>query len=292
MLEHVECPRCHAPNLTTEIVCFACGAGLRRIRRRRPGRPAPEAPWPLWIGLVLALLVAGFAGYHLVCWLVGYRERAALPLWYLPVAGVLLVSAGQFAFRKARRRDRRWWRLCRAPHLPLTQCHTGDAVWVRGELQCDGPLIAPFVAQECGYYRYVLREREQGEGGWRVTERQTKVVDFRVVDGKESVYVPSGELLVDAPLYVETYVDPNGTMLAKVWALPVGVPVSVCGHLAGDRERLRMDHLGEGLPTVATWRQPEAYVEMVAKRAKKAHAWGWALTLLGMLAFAAGVARV
>lgn len=292
ILQHTECPRCGAPNLSTELVCFACGANLRPVRRRRPGHPPPEAPWPLWIGLIFALLVAGFAGYHLAAWLAGYRERAVLPVWYLPLAGLLLGLAGRLAFREARRRDRRWWRLSRAPHLPLTQCHTGDAVWVRGKLQCDGPLIAPFVAQECAYYRYVLREREQGEGGWRVTERQTKVVDFRVADGEKSVYVPSGDVLLDAPLYVETYLDLGGTRLAKVWALPVGLLVSVCGQLAGGSRRPRMDRLGEDLPVVATWREPGAYVQLVAKRAKKARVWGWALTILGALLLIAGLARV
>jgi len=226
ILQHTECPRCGAPNLSTELVCFACGANLRPVRRRRPGHPPPEAPWPLWIGLIFALLVAGFAGYHLAAWLAGYRERAVLPVWYLPLAGLLLGLAGRLAFREARRRDRRWWRLS------------------------------------------------------------------RVADGEKSVYVPSGDVLLDAPLYVETYLDLGGTRLAKVWALPVGLLVSVCGQLAGGSRRPRMDRLGEDLPVVATWREPGAYVQLVAKRAKKARVWGWALTILGALLLIAGLARV
>ena len=292
VLEHTECPRCGAPNLTTEICCFACGAGLRSIPRRLPGRPPPEAPWPLWAGLAVGLLLAGFVGYHAAIWLVGYRERAMLPPWYMPTAGAVLAATGQLAFREARRRDRRWWRLSRAPQTRLSRAHVGEDLWLRGDVQCDAPLIAPYVAKECVYYRYILRKREDGEAAWTVCERDTKLVDFRITDGEKSVYVPSGGVLFDAPLYVDACVDPGGTMKVKVWALATGTPASVCGELAGEPQRPRVDPLGEDLPAVASWREPQAYLTFLQRRARLAQKWGWALTILGVLLLIGGIARV
>jgi hypothetical protein len=212
-----------------------------------------------------------------------------LPLWYLPVAGVVLAAAGQLAFREGRRRDRRWWRLSRAPELGLSRAHVGDAIWLRGGIDCDAPLIAPYVAKECVYYRYVLRER--GQDGWNISERGAKFVDFRIRVGGESVYVPSGGVLFDAPLYAETYLDPGGTRSVRIWALATGLPASVCGQLAGEMTRPRMDSLGEDLPAVATWRDPRAYLTFLRKRAQRAQRWGWALTIIGVLALVGGVAR-
>ena len=292
ILQHTECPGCGAPNLTTEVICFACGRSLRPRRKRLPGQPPPEAPWALWIALLIALVAAGFIGWHIASWIAAYRARAALPVWHLPAAGVLLAAAGQIAFHQARRRDRRWWRLRRAPELPLSRAHVGDTIWTRGELQCDTPLVAPYTAQQCAYYRYVVRERDPGEAGWRATERGSKVVDFRVTHDEKSVYVPSGAVLFDAPFFGDTFVDSGGLTRVRIWALPNGLPVSVCGLLAGDTSRPRMDPLGEGLPIVATWRLPRDYVALVARRAKLAQVWGWTLTLLGALLLIAGLAGV
>lgn len=291
MLEHIECPRCQTPNLTTEVMCFACGAALRRRSKRRRGEPPPEAPWPLWLALLFLLIAAGLAGAHLASWLAGYRARAALPLWYLPVAGVLLVGVGQLAFLEARRRDRRWWRLRRAPELPLSQAHTGDAVWARGKVECDTPVIPAYFPQECAYYHYVLREREQDQSGWRVTERETKAVDFRLVQDDESVYVPSGCVRFDAPVYVETFVDTSATMRVKLWAIPVGLPVSLCGRIAGETARPRVDPLGDDLPGILTWRSPADYCRVVARRARIAGISGWASTILAILVVIAAVVR-
>ncbi len=292
MLEHIECPRCSAPNLSSEIVCFACGRPLRPPRKRLPGQPPPEAPWVFWLGLLIALAAAAFVGWHIVSWIAAHRARAALPLWHLPVAGVLLLAAGQFAFYQARQRDRRWWRFRRAPELKLSRVGPGDAVWIRGELQCDTPLVAPYVGQECAYYRYVVRERSEDEAGWRVTERDTKAVDFRVVGDGESVRVPSGAVLFDAPLYVDTPLSPGGTARVRVWTLAAGVPLSLCGLLVDDGTRRRLDPLDDSLPIVATWRLPADYVRLVAKRARAAQRWAWALTILGVLVLIAGIAGV
>lgn len=201
-----------------------------------------------------------------------------------------MVGVGQLAFLEARRRDRRWWRLRRAPQLPLSQAQTGDALWVRGRLACDTPLIAPYTGQECAYFRYIVREREQGQAGWRETQRGTNAVDFRLLEGEESVYVPSGDVLFDAPLFGDSFIGSGGTTQVRVWALAVGLPCSICGRLAGETSRPRLDPLGEGLPAVATWRLPADYVNLVRRRARVAHKWGWALTILGVLTLIAGIA--
>ncbi len=289
MLEHIECPRCGAPNLGSEVCCFACGARLKALAKRYGPPPAGAAPWPLWIGLIIGLILFGLIAFYAVGWLVGYRNRSALPPSYLPVGGVVLVAAGQVAFWEARRRDARSWRLRRAPELPLSQAHTGDAVWARGRVECDTPVVPAYFPQECTYYHYVLREREHGESGWRVTNRETKAVDFRLVDGDESVYVPSGCVHFDAPIYVESYVDVGATMQVKLWAIPVGLPISLCGRIAGQTSQPRVDPLADDVLGIVTWRRPTDYCAFVARRARRAGMLGWALTLLGALALIAGV---
>jgi len=290
MLRHVECSRCHAPNLDTEIVCFACGHSLRPLPRWRRAVSAP-APWVLWAGLLVLLAAAGVVGWHLARWLAAYRLRAALPGWHLPAAGGALLAAGQVVCYQARRIDRRWWRMKRAPTLPLSQIHPGDAVWVTGKLRCDSPVVAPFTTQECAYYHYRLEEREEGQAGWRTRERESKTMDFDVTHEGDSLHVPSGGLLVDAPLYLESFVDPSGTVRVHVWALAVDLPISVCGQIAGEADRPRLDALGEDLPAVATWRSPSDYVALAARRARRLQLAGWALTILGALVLVSIVAR-
>jgi len=291
VLEHVECPRCDTANLTSEVVCFACGAWLRprRLPKHRAS-PTPAAPWVMWVGLLLGLAAAGLVALHVTQWVVAQEESAGRPVWHLPAAGALLVAAGQAGFTIARGIDRRWWRLKRAPGLKLGQAHTEDAVWVRGRLECDTPLIAPYVAKPCAYYRVVVREREEGQSGWQVKERETRAVDFRLVEESRSVYVPSGGVLFDAPWYIDTFIDPGGSAQARLWVLAVDMPVSVCGRLAGETARPRMDALGEGLPVVATWREPEAYCALVARRARRAQIAGWVATMVGGLALISAAA--
>jgi hypothetical protein len=290
MLPHIECPRCHAPNLTTEVICFACGASLRaRPKHLAAGGPA-STPWPLWVGLLFAVVIAGFAAWCLAVSIAAYRARAALPAWYLPVAGLLLTAVGQLAFLEARRRDRRWWRLRRAPELKLSQATVGDTIWAHGRLACDTPIIAPYVGQQCAYFRYLVREREPGQSGWRITERGANAVDFRLVQEDHSLYVPSGSVLFDAPLYGESLLDPEGTTQVRVWALPLGLPLSLCALLAGETPHPRADPPGEDLPVVATWRSARDYVALVGRYARMAYLAGWTATVLAVLAFIAALA--
>jgi hypothetical protein len=116
-------------------------------------------------------------------------------------------------------------------------------------------------------------------------------VDFRLEQDGESVYVPSGGVHVDAPIYVETYVDPGATMQVKLWAIPVGLPMSLCGRVMGSSSQPRVDPLEEWLPAVVTWRRARDYVEQVARRAGQARVWGWALTIAGTLAVIGGMVR-
>jgi hypothetical protein len=290
MLQHIPCPRCQAPNLTAEYVCFACGAALRPLHKRL--RPAEaELPWVLWVGLVLALAILGLFSWQAVEWLVAYRERAALPWWYWLAAGGSLLVMGQVAFFLSHRSDRRWWRLKRAPLLPLAQARPGDVIWARGRVECETPLLAPYANQPCAYYHIVVRERETEEAGWRTVQRETNAVDFLVTQEADSVHVPSGNVFFDAPLYLDSYGEGSGNLHVRVWALPVGMPASVCGKLEAEGARPRLDAPGEEVPTVATWRSPEAYVTMLERQVRGVRMVGWAASMLGALMLLGGVAR-
>ncbi|MFB3881117.1 MAG: hypothetical protein ACE149_07630 [Armatimonadota bacterium] len=291
MLQHIECPRCHAPNLSTDYFCFACGTGLKALPKRLGGAPPAAAPWPMWIGILLLLALAAFFGYHAIVRLAGYRQLAAWPLWYLPAAGAVMVLAGQLAFLEARRREANSWRLKRAPELPLSQSHTGDAVWARGKVACETPIVPSYFPQECAYYHYVVREREPGQSGWHVRERDTNAVDFRLVQDDRSVYVPSGCVRFDAPIYIEQYLDPDLSVQLKLWAIPVGLQVALCARIAGDTEHPRAGLIEDDLPGVVTWRLPQDYVAMVAKQARLVSAAGWTLTVFGVIALIAGLVR-
>ena len=122
-------------------------------------------------------------------------------------------------------------------------------------------------------------------------ERDTNAVDFELVEGDQSLYVPSGCVRFDAPVYVETYLDVDGTVQVKLWAIPVGLTVSLCARVAGDSAHPRVDPLEPDLPGVVTWRTPEDYVAMVARQARTAQLGGWLLTALGALALIASLVR-
>jgi hypothetical protein len=72
----------------------------------------------------------------------------------------------------------------------------------------------------------------------------------------------------------------------------VGVPVSICGEVAGDTDRPRIDPIGPDLPAVATWREPNDYIALTAARARLARAGGWLATIAGILILIAAVARI
>lgn len=290
MLEHVSCPKCHAPNLASEFVCFACGASLRAFPKRFRGAPA-VVPWPLWIGMVGIVLVLGLVIWHAADWLAGIRQQALFPAWYLAAGGAALLAAAQVAFFQARFSDRRWWGLKRAPEVSIAQSHTGDVVWVRGKVECDTPLICPYLGQPCAYYRVVVKEREPDQPGWKTISRQINAVDFRLVEETGSVYVPTGGVLFDAPQYLDGFHDASDTQQVLVWALPVGMPASLFGLVGGDVGQRRMDGPGGELPAVATWRLPQDYVAAVGRRAKLARAAGWVVSVLGMVLVIAALTR-
>lgn len=291
MLEHITCPKCHAPNLTTEFVCFACGAALHPFRKRFGAAPA-ALPWPLWLGGIAILFVLGLVVWHAADWLAGIRQQALFPAWYLPVGGAGLLVAAQVAFFQARFSDRRWWGLRRAPEVSVAQSHTGDVVWLRGRVECDAPLICPSLGQPCAYYRVVVREREPGQAVWKTVSRDSNAVDFRVVEETGSVYVPTGGVLFDAAQYLDSLTDAGATQQVLVWAMPIGMPASLFGQVGGDVGRRRMDGPGQGLPVIATWRPPQDYEALMGRRARMARAAGWVVTGLGLVLLIAGVARV
>ncbi len=290
MLEHVSCPRCGAPNLTTDYVCFACGARLRPIRKRIRPRPS-HVPWPFWVGLALALAVLGLGAWKTTEWLSSYRQQKRSPVSHWLLAGGALLVAGQAAFYRARRTDRRRWRLARAPELPLRQAHAGDVIWARGRIECDTPLIAPYCEEPCVYYHLVIKERDSSEAPWRTVRRETRSVDFTVSQDDASVRIPTGGVLFEAPIWSDTYPDGSADLHVRVWALALGVPAGIWGKVANEGNRLRLDPPADDLPVVATWQSPQQYVASLARRATGMQIVGWAASLAGALVLMAAVAQ-
>jgi hypothetical protein len=290
MLAHRVCPQCGAENLADEPVCFACGAsvGKRRAPRERP----PVTPWVLYIGalalLALSAVVIFYASHHLA----SYRQQAEVPTGCMLLAAVALVLFGQYGFLHARRQDRSYWELKRAPQLPLKHAAPGDAVWLRGKIACESPMEVPYlVGQQCVYYHLRVREREEGEqGGWHTTQRDEQVVDFSLQEGDDTLYLPSGDLAIEAPVCVDTFVD--STTQVRVSALFVGWQVSVCGRVADDPPRRRLDRLSEDVCAVVTCHYPDDYLADLSQSERRHRALGWTLSVLATVLLIAACVRV
>lgn len=288
MLEHVACRHCQAPNLATETLCFACGQPLRKPARLRE-RP-PSAPWVFWLGMLFALAAVGLLATSASQWIAASRLEAGIPDARMFALIALLAIVGQVGLYRARRDDRHWWVLRRAPELPLSQVHSQDAVWIRGFVQCEAPLDLPYTAdQKCVYYHVVVKERDEDNGGWRTTQNETNAVDFLVRQESDTIYLPSGGVHFEAPLFVDTYLADG--VKVQVWALAVEVPISVCGRLDADGGPPVLVQLSDAIPVVATWRLPQDYIAELAKRGRRAWWFGWAASLLAGLVLIATVAR-
>jgi hypothetical protein len=289
MLEHVACPQCHAQNLRTEVICFACGAPLGK--RPKVREAPPSLPWVLWVGMAFALAALGCVAAGASQLLAAYRLGAGIPsARMLAVVGVLF-AVGQVALYRSRREDRWWWELKRVPDLPLTQIHAEDATWVRGTVQCDTPLDLPYTADEkCVYYHVVVKERDDdGRGGWHTTQNETNAVDFTVAAESGEAYVPSGGVRYEAPLFVDTFLADG--VKAQVWAIALQTPISVCGRVEAQGEPRLLRRLSEAVPVVATWRFPSDYLAELAKRGRRAQWFGWAVSLVAAVVLIATVAR-
>lgn len=289
MLEHIICPRCQAPNLTAEQVCFACGRQLGKFARPRE-RP-PSLPWVLWFGIAIALAALGVLVASASQLLASYRLEAGVPKAHMLFAAALLLAVGQVALYRARREDRRWWELKRTPEMPLTQVSSRDATWVRGAVQCEAPLELPYAPDEkCVYYHLVVKEQEQTEkGGWRTTQNERNSVDFTVVADSGAVYVPSGGVHFEAPLFVDTCPAPG--VRAKVWAVGLNTPLTVCGRVEEEGGPRLLVRLSETVPLIATWRFPSDYLAELAKRGRRTQWLGWTVSFLAAATLIATLAR-
>ncbi len=288
MLTHRTCPNCGAENLAEEPVCFACGASARKSRARRE-RP-PETPWFFYLGALALLALFAVIAYQASHGLAEYRLRAGVPAGSGLLLALALAFFGQYGFARARREDRSHWEQARAPHLPLQGAGPGDAVWLRGAIVCDTPLEVPYLPeQQCVYYELLVREREDGQqGGWRTTQRARQAVDFVLQEGEETLYVPSGDLEVDAPVCVDSFVD--SATHVKVSALLVGWQLSACGRVVEGPPR-RLDRLSEEVPAVVTCRYRDDYLAAVSKSERRHRAAGWLWSILAAVVLIATVAR-
>ena len=297
MLPRVKCPKCGMVNLKAEQICFACGYLLRKRRwrpRDRPLRPGPPAL--LWVGLICLMLVIGFlacallaAARNRLAQLPPDRQQSSRLRLALGGGGLLLV--GQAAFWLARRREGSCWQLRRAPRLSMAQARPGDTAWLRGEIRCEAPLIAPASAQPSVYYRYIVQERGE-KGGWRTVSRDKRSVDFQLEDQGESVYVSCGDILFDAPLSLESTYGLFANHRFEEHAFFVGMPAYICGHLVGAAETARVGAVAEGIPALLTYRPPESYLGELSRRILWTRVGAWAASVAGFLGLAAGLMRV
>jgi hypothetical protein len=245
----------------------------------------------LWLGIAVVLAAFGFVAAGASQVIAAYRLEAGISeARMFLVVGVLLVI-GQVALYRARCEDRQWWELRRAPELSLTQVHSGDAIWLRGSVQCDTPLDLPYTMEEkCVYYRAVVKEQDASEkGGWRTTQNETNAVDFTVAGESGAVYLPCGDVRFEAPLFVDTFLAPG--VKVQVWAIAVETPISVCGRVDDDGGPRRLVRLSEAAPVIATWRLPADYLAELMTRGRRAQCFGWAVSVAAAVTLVATVAR-
>ncbi len=289
MLKHRVCSQCGAENLAEEPVCFACGAaaGKRRAARERP----PETPWVLYVGALAVLGLFGVIAFYASHGIASYRRQAGVSIGEMLFLVAVLVLLGQYGFYRARHQDRSYWELKRAPQLPLKQAGPGDAVWLRGRIACDTPLEVPYLpGQQCVYYELRVREREEGrQGGWRTTQHERQAVDFSLQEGEDTLYVPSGDLAVEAPICVDAPVIRS--MRVRVSALFVGWQISVCGRVVDDPPRRRLERLSEEVRAVVTCQYAADYLADISKSERRHRALGWTMSVLAAVLLIATYAK-
>ena len=289
MLQHLACPHCGTQNLTTETICFACGEALRPLRP--PHDRPPRTPGVMWLGALCLVILLGLGVHFASLWLGRSRLEAGVTDQAMVGTVIALVLAGQVALYLARVDDQRWWELRRAPELPLAQANVGDVVWLRGHLACDTPLDLPYALDmKCCYYRLLRRERVPGKAEWRTVENERNAVDFRVTEGEESVYVPSGGVAFDAPIIVDSFVE-GGDSKVQVWALLLEVPISVCGRLDGEGKDRTLGRPSQESPLVATWQTPPGYLTELYRRTQRLLYSGWAALAVAVLVLIATLVR-
>jgi hypothetical protein len=219
-----------------------------------------------------------------------YRQQAEVPVGCMLLLVVALALLGQYGFLHARRQDRCYWELKRAPQLPLKQAAPGDAVWLRGTIACDTPMEVPYLpGEQCVYYKLRLREREGEQGGWHTTQRDEQAVDFSLQDGGDTAYLPSGDLAIEAPVCVDRFVDSSTQV--RVSALFVEWQVSVCGRVVDDPSRRRLDRLSEDVCAVVTCQYAADYLADLSRSERRHRAAGWAVSTLAVVLLIATCVR-
>ena len=277
MLQHRVCPKCGAENLANELVCFSCGAPANRPASRER---LPETPWFFYLGAYVLLLLFAVVVFYVARGIAGYRQQADIPTASMLLLVLALALFGQYGFALARRQDRSLWEWKRAPQLSLKQVGPGDDVWLRGTIACDSPLDTPYLPdQPCVYYELIVRQRDEDrQRGWRITQHEEQGVDFSLHEADNSLYVPNGDLEVDAPVCVDNLVDDD--MRVKVLALLVGWEVSICGRVGGDGAQRLLRRLSDEVPAIVTSKYPKDYLAELSKSERLHRAAGWALSIL------------
>lgn len=184
-----------------------------------------------------------------------------LVLWGV---GAVAFIAGAAMLAIARASDRRNYIIERATPMPLRLVNERDDVWLRGTVECDRPLVAPYFSLPCVYYDYrleerVMRTRRTKHGTstyytWETRERRSERVDFRLRDGDLTILVPLASAeLDDLPSKSEQL----GNWRHSLKFLPCPSTVSVVGSVGEKRARLERF---ANIPLIVTPRERDDYV--------------------------------
>lgn len=196
--------------------------------------------------VLLPVLLAGGVGFII---LVEYLAATFLGHGALTVAAIaaaIVLAIGAMAADRHRRV------LLAGSALSLRgagRCAPGDKAWLRGNVKCDAPFVAPHFDLPCAYYDYrAVEVTYSSEHGWkdRILEDERKVAPFRIADDTGSLAVDAD----DAEFHgVELKGDTVEYINYSLKYLPAIGPVSAFGVVSADGTRLER---AQDLPLMVT----------------------------------------
>jgi LemA protein len=207
------------------------------------------------------------------------------PMLIVAIIGVVLLLIAWGLWATVRSLDRRNALIAAAAPLPIKLVNVWDRVWIRGEIDCDDPKIAPHFGYSCVHFHYKLEEQvtrvEHTSKGtrvkteWRTRDEKTAAVRFRVVqDGRA--------LLVHAEK-AEWFEEQSESVTLGDWrhtctyTLSWG-PISVVGVVGETKDSL--EPLGH-TPLIVTPAERKPFLEQVETNERRVAGMGLVLLFLG-----------
>lgn len=161
-----------------------------------------------------------------------------------------------------RLKDRKNFRMARAPRLPISYVSEADYAWVKGQVKSDSPLTVPHFHFPCVYYAYRKeRGREvknKGHPGieWRIVNTGAYSTDFDLIDGDDSITVGGEAEFISVAYSGYDYED--RLLRHSCLYLPVDVQASVLG-LVGEQGKTM--GAGKAYPLLVTRLTPDEFAE-------------------------------